>query len=154
MALARRLEWSFVDTDRMVVEAAGVGISRMVEMNGWSFFRRQEHLALKKAASRDRRVVGTGGGIVLDDRNIALMRQSGKTVWLTASERTIAERMQKDRKSGDSRPALTGLGPIAEIRAVLAERRPRYAEAADLAVDTDRSSITDVCERIAAEFGI
>ena len=153
-ALARRLNWAFVDTDQMVVEAAGTSISRMVATNGWPFFRQQEHEALKTVSSGNRQVVAPGGGIVLDARNVALMRQSGRTVWLTASEITIASRMQKDEQSAGSRPTLTGRGQIAEIKAVLAERIPLYAKAADLTVDTDQASIMAICDRIVAAFGI
>lgn len=153
-ALARRLGWNFVDTDRLIVDRAGVSIAHMVRMNGWTYFREQEHEVVKTVSTGDRQVVASGGGIVLDDRNIALMRQSGRIVWLTASEPTIATRMQKDEQTAGSRPTLTGLGRIAEIKAVLAERTPLYEKAADLTIDTDQASIMDVSDRIVAEFGI
>jgi len=153
-ALARRLGWNFVDTDRMIVDRAGVSIAHMVQMHGWPFFREQEHEVVKTVSTGDRQVVASGGGIVLDDRNIALMRQSGRIVWLTASEPTIATRMQKDEQTTGSRPTLTGLGRIAEIKAVMAERTPLYEKAADLAVDTNRTTIAAICDRIVAECAI
>lgn len=153
-ALARRLDWSFVDTDRIVVDTAGVSIARMVAADGWPSFRARERRVLQSVAAGDRQVVATGGGIVLDDRNIALMRQSGKMVWLTASGPTIAARMNADAGSAADRPSLTGRGRIDEIEAVLTERTPRYADAADLVVDTDRAAIAAVCDRIVDELKI
>lgn len=153
-ALARRLGWSFVDTDRVIVDQAGVTIARMVAANGWPFFRAWERDVLQTVAAGDRQVVATGGGIVLDEGNIASMRTSGKTVWLTASVRTIAARMDADEGSPAGRPALTGQGRIDEIEAVLTERKPRYAGAADLVVDTDGAAIAAVCDRIVEELKI
>jgi shikimate kinase len=148
-ALAQRLGWAFVDTDERIVEAAGISIARMVEMHGWSFFRQRERQTLAAVAAGSGQVVATGGGVVLDDRNIAAMQQAGKVIWLTAGEETIERRMLTDDATDSSRPSLTDQGRIAEIRQVLAERRPRYEKAADMTIATDHASIAQICDRIA-----
>lgn len=146
--LAQRLGWTFVDTDDRIVDAAGTSIVRMVEMHGWPFFRQHERQALAAVAAGSGQVVATGGGVVLDDRNIAAMRQAGKVIWLTAEEETIERRMLADDATDSSRPSLTDQGRIAEIRQVLAERRPRYEKAADMTIATDHASIVEICDRI------
>jgi shikimate kinase len=152
--LAQRLDWGFVDTDRKVVETTGVSIAQMVEANGWPFFREQECKALCAVSTVDNQVVATGGGIVLDDRNISIMRTSGKVVWLTASEKTIQARMLDDETTAGSRPSLTGEGLIAEVFSVLRARKPLYEKAADFQTATDRDSVTAVCERIITALGL
>jgi shikimate kinase len=146
--LADHLGWSFVDTDRLVVEKTGRSIFRMVDENGWLYFREQERKALESVSCTDRQVVATGGGIILDERNITSMKQSGVVIWLKASERTIETRMVSDDTTIDSRPSLTGEGLIAEITTVLAERHPFYEKAADWSMDTDHERIWTICERI------
>jgi shikimate kinase len=147
-ALARRLGWTFVDTDEVVVDTAGASIAHMIESQGWPYFRELERQALAAVAKGHHQVVATGGGVVLDDRNITVMQKAGKVVWLTAGEATIAKRMQADEATQANRPSLTDQGQIAEIRQVLAERRPRYAKAADMIVATDQTAIALICDRI------
>jgi shikimate kinase len=152
--LARQLGWRFVDTDRMVVDAVGVSIVRMVADHGWPFFREQERQALVSASTGDHQVVATGGGVVLDDRNVATMKKSGMIVWLTASLKTIEARMRGDDATEGNRPSLTGQGRLAEIASVLSERMPLYEKAAELVIDTDQEKISAICDRIIAEFEI
>lgn len=152
--LAQRLNWDFVDTDQKVVETAGVSIVQMVEAHSWLFFRELEGQALASLSTGDRQVVATGGGIILDERNISIMKQSGRIVWLTASERTILTRMLGDSATAESRPSLTRQSLTAEITAVLAERRPLYEKAADRVIATDRRTVAVICERILAAFGL
>jgi shikimate kinase len=153
-ALAERLGWPFVDTDRAVVESVGTGITRMVDQHGWAFFREQERQIMQAVSAVGRQAVATGGGIVLDDRNVAIMKSSGQVVWLRAGPRTIEARMLADAATAGSRPSLTGQGLMEEIASVLSARRPLYEKAADLAIDTDREKVETLCDRIIAEFRI
>ena len=153
-ALARRLGWAFFDTDVMVVEDAGIGIAQMVASRGWPFFREQERHALETVAGRDCQVVATGGGIVLDDRNVVVMKTSGTVVWLKAGRKTIEMRMLADATTAGNRPSLTGQGLTEEIESVLSVRQPLYEKAADLDLETDHEKIETLCERIIAAFKI
>jgi shikimate kinase len=153
-ALARRLGWPFVDTDRMVVETAGTSIARMVDEKGWPFFREQERHALQALSADDRQVVATGGGVILDYRNVSVMRKSGTVVLLTADRKTIAARMLADDATGGCRPSLTDQGLIKEITSVLGERRPLYEKAADFVIDTNRKTIEAICDRIIEKVGL
>lgn len=153
-ALARRLGWPFVDTDRMIAATAGTSIARMVDEKGWAYFREQERQTLKALAADDRQVVATGGGVILDKRNVSAMRKSGAVVLLTASRKTIAERMLADDATEGSRPSLTGQGLVREISSVLGERLPLYEMASDFAIDTNRKRIEAICDRIIEKAGL
>ncbi|MGA6925464.1 MAG: shikimate kinase, partial [Desulfosarcina sp.] len=146
--LADRLGWAFTDTDRLIVDAAGIGIKRMVAEHGWPYFRMQERRIMQTVCARNRQVVATGGGIILDARNVLAMRMSGKIVWLTASRRTIAKRILDDDATAGNRPPLTDCGVWDEIASVLSEREPLYRKAADRVVDTDRETISAIVDRI------
>lgn len=153
-ALARRLGWPFVDTDRMIAESSGTDIARMVASRGWRFFRAMERQALAAVSAVDRQVVSTGGGIVLDERNVAAMKKSGTVIWLKASGKTIEARMLTDDATAGNRPPLTEQGLVGEITAVMAKRKPFYEKAADLAFHTDRAEIAAICDRIVADLGM
>ncbi len=151
--LADRLARPFIDTDQAVVQAAGASIARIVAEQGWPRFRELERRALTAAADGGDRVVATGGGIVADERNVTVMKRSGQVVWLTAEVRTIERRLAADAGTADGRPSLTGRDAAEEIRAVLAERMPLYAAAADLTIATDRATIAGLCRQILAALG-
>lgn len=153
-ALARRLGWPFTDTDQIVAATAGTSIARIVDRNGWPYFREKERQALASVSELDHQVVATGGGIVLDDRNVAVMKNSGPVVWLKAGRKTIEARMLADAATAGNRPSLTGQGLTEEIESVLSERRPLYEKAADLAIKTDQEKIETLCDRIIAAFKI
>jgi shikimate kinase len=150
--LAATLGRAFVDTDSAIVSEKGMSIRKIVSDRGWQDFRRLEHAALQQVCSADRRVVATGGGIVLDAANIRLMKTSGKVIWLKASPDTIKSRMEQDQASEGLRPALTAKDSISEIEEILSEREPLYRQAMDFAVDTDHRGIDEICELIVRQL--
>lgn len=146
--LAEELGWGFVDTDSLLVKQQCMSIKEIVDARGWEKFRQLESAVLKTVCISPRQVVATGGGIILDDRNVMLMRQNGKTIWLRANHGTIKARMLQDKDSSDFRPALTLNDSLSEIEETLQSRKPFYQKAMDLFVDTDDHDIRAVNEII------
>ncbi|MBI9082157.1 MAG: shikimate kinase [Desulfobacterales bacterium] len=150
--LAQILGRPFTDADRALEEHACATVARIVARDGWSVFRKMEKEVLARLAGMDGQIVATGGGVVIDLQNRAVLKQSGTTVWLRASAETILSRMGADAQTGSLRPALTDKGLEEEVRDTLARRKPLYAEAADLTVDTDGKTIETVCNLVLAEL--
>ena len=151
--LSERTGWQLVDTDQRIVAHAGMPVSDIVTQNGWSYFRELEKQMLAETAEASQLVVATGGGIVLDPENRAILEDAGHfIVWLQASPETIEMRMQADAQTETLRPALTETSLAREIKDTLASRSPYYEQARDLAIDTDRQSIEETCERILKEI--
>jgi shikimate kinase len=148
--LAEKLGWPLVDTDTLIQERAGRSIKEIVAEGGWPDFRRREREVIADVASRDRQVISAGGGAVLDDENTRALRAGGKVVLLTAAAETIWERMKADPKTAAERPDLTDSGGIAEIRNLLAERRPKYLAACHYEIPTDRFPPEETAGRILA----
>ena len=151
-ALSARLQWPFVDTDSLLVSERKMSIKEIVDTYGWKTFRQMEHAVVKRICRLNRRVVATGGGIVLDEANVDLMQASGRLVWLTANPETIKSRMLQDKDSGDYRPALTEKGSLAEIEKKLIERDPYYKQAMDFFVETDGRQVSEICGTIVRQL--
>jgi shikimate kinase len=147
-SLAKRLGWSFVDTDVQLIKEQGQKISEIVNTKGWASFRKMENLVIQCMCERDRHVVATGGGVVLDEENVKRMKDSGVLVWLRANINTIGNRMAKDPSTRDFRPALTSKGPVEEIKETLILRNAYYEKAKDFVVDTDLIGVEVVCDAI------
>jgi len=72
-------------------------------------------------------------------------------VWLTAEPEVLAARVRADPAA---RPSLTGAAPHVEMSEVLASRRKRYAELAQLTVATDTLDVRAVVESVAARLPV
>ena len=144
--VAGRLRFQFVDTDQLIVERAGMPISEIFAQYGEEHFRDLETAALKSLDARRQCVIATGGGVVVKERNRALLAGLGFTVWLTASEEVIFERVSRT----DKRPLLQTGDPRATIRGMLAARRPVYESAAQFTLDTSTFSHDEAADAVIA----
>jgi shikimate kinase len=134
--LADRLHHDFLDMDQAVEQQTGSTISDLVQTHGWDYFRQIERKALLKTHELKNTVVSTGGGIVTDPENLDFLTTAGYTVWLDADIRTILSRLKSDPVTLSLRPSLTGKNLIDETEEVLNMRRPLYAKAAHLKIET------------------
>ena len=142
--LATHLGYQFIDTDGLVVQAAGMQIAELFAQYGEAAFRDYESEALVSLLEKQRLIVATGGGIVTRASNRPLLHRLGFTVALSASKEVIFERVSRNNK----RPLLQTPNPRETISKLLAERAPLYAEAADLAIDTTSKTHREVADEI------
>jgi shikimate kinase len=151
---AKRLGWSWVDTDQVVVGESGATIPELFARHGEVHFRQEEARALGSVLRRDDPVVvSVGGGVVLDEGNRAALRSAGTVVWLRARPDTLVERM----RDGAGRPLLVGDSPQARaetLRLLDADRRPLYEEVAEYVVDVDGMDPRAVVERLLHTVGL
>ena len=149
--LAERLGWGWVDADAVLEERAGHSIKTIFAAEGEAGFRTRESAVLADLCRLRRHVVATGGGVVLSAANRALLRRSGRVVWLTADADTLWQRLQGDAATAERRPALT-VGGREEVAEVLRVREPLYRDCADLTVHTADRSPADVAAEILAAW--
>lgn len=150
--LAARLGWPWVDADEALETRAGKSIKQVFAEGGEQAFRDLESAIVAELAGRDQQVVSLGGGAVLRPENRTALEGQGFIVWLQALPESLAARIAADASTAERRPNLTAQGGIDEIRELLDQRAPLYAQLADLTIDTDRLSPEAVAERIAAEM--
>lgn len=149
--LAERFGFEPVDTDAQVEARFGCSIPEIFERFGEPVFRAAERLALLSACARERVVIATGGGVVLDEANWVAMRPGSVIVHLQANPETIVERLRRQWESDPRfvRPLLRGDAPEKRIEALWKERGALYARA-DLTVQTDGKSLEVVAGEIEA----
>ncbi len=155
--LAEALGWTFIDADDELVAEQGQSISDLVSKHGWDTFRKIEHNIIKRLCCHNDCVVATGGGAVLDEANVKYMKKSGILVWLTATPKTITNRMLDDSRTRHYRPALTAKDLADEVAETLVSRSPYYKKAMDFSIDTDHAGVDEVCRNILTrieDFGI
>ena len=136
-ALARHLGRELVDTDELVIQAAGCSIPRLFAEQGEETFRRMEHQAVVQAGSRSGLVIATGGGVVTRRENWDPMRQNSVVVFL---------RRPLDKLPTDGRP-VSQANPLEEL---YRQRLPLYEGAADWTVDntTVDAAVAEIIRRL------
>jgi shikimate kinase / 3-dehydroquinate synthase len=138
--LARRLAWSFVDTDRRVAARERATIPQILARHGEEYFRDVEARVIAEVAGRRDLVIATGGGAVLRPENMQRLRATGWIVSLTAPADVLLKRLA----DGERRPLLRGDVRQNVVR-LLDQRRPLYRDA-DLMVDVSVAAPDRVAE--------
>jgi len=142
-ALAKSKKWHFVDLDELISLRKQRRIVDIFAKEGEAYFRRIESKTLKQVAAQKHFVVSCGGGIVIDKKNVKLMKETGRLVCLSASAREILRRVSGDT----SRPLLMGKDPLKRIELLLKMRALYYMQA-DNFIDTTGLSIKQVAAKI------
>jgi shikimate kinase len=151
--LAERLDWRFADADQEVEARAGRPIARIFAEDGEAAFRDLEEEVLADLVALPNIVIATGGGAILRPSNRELLRSLGFVAWLTADAETLSQRIARDPRRVETRPALTAAGTLDEIADVLAARLPHYREVADLEVGTAGRSCREVADAVIRAMG-
>ena len=76
--------------------------------------------------------------------NVEKMKKIGKVVLLTATPETIYSHV----KDSTNRPLLNGNMNIAYIKKLMEERAPKYNAAADIVIETDGCTPSQVADKI------
>ena len=143
--LGQRLQRTVISTDAEIVKEAGQSIPEIVEKFGWDHFRELETQICRTLKDHKDLVIDTGGGLILKEDNVKILKAKGTFFWLTAEVATIVSRISGDTQ----RPSLSGTKSfVEEIEDILKERRPKYQAAADHVIPTDQASPQQIADSI------
>ncbi len=142
--LARALSRHFVDVDQLIEARCGVRIPTIFELEGEPGFRRRETWVIDECSRSSGVVLATGGGAVMAEANRRMLRERGKVIYLRARAEDLYQRTRHDR----NRPLLQTANPLAKISELLTQREPLYEEIADLVIDTGKTSVPRLVNRI------
>lgn len=141
--LAKRLQLHFVDLDRLIEKVEGKKVREIFAEKGEPFFRQLEKRTLAEALQNAGQVLATGGGAIMDDENLALLREKTILVGLTASIETLLVRAG----GGAKRPLLKGTDRRERVEELLKQRESQYAQA-HFTVDTSDLTLEQVVDQI------
>ncbi|WP_397381085.1 shikimate kinase [Prosthecobacter sp.] len=131
--VAQMIGFQIVDTDHLIADTVGKSIPDIFATEGEAAFRQHESAALRSLLGKRGCVIATGGGIVTQPRNLAILRHLGYIVWLDADPERLARRTAMNT----NRPLLNGEeNPKAKLERLLNERKPLYKSLADLRIKT------------------
>ena len=139
--LARRLNYGFVDLDKLIVEDQRHTIPEIFAQEGEAYFRKVEQRILRAVPPNQSLVVATGGGAPCFFDNMDFIKESGISVFLNVVPPELAARILNHNK--DDRPLLSGVSNLRdELAARLAIRLPYYSQA-DFTI-THKTSLPEI----------
>jgi shikimate kinase len=148
-SLAKRLELDFIDSDREIELRTGVSIPTVFEIEGEEGFRKREAQVIADLSRLSRRVVATGGGVILRPENRANLRASGFVIYLNVPPLTLWERTRNDR----NRPLLKVSDPLQRLQDLFTQRDSLYREVANLVLDGSRINAQGILQLLIKEIG-
>jgi shikimate kinase len=149
--LARRTKLTLHDTDEIIASKFRLPIPEIFAKYGEDKFREAETKALREVLQAKQAIIVTGGGIILHEENLQILKRLGVLVWLDGQEQILFERASR---SGN-RPLLQSENPNPRkaFAQILQARRPLYAKIAHLRVDTSVLTDEEVAVAILSKLG-
>lgn len=76
--------FEFIDTDEEIEKRCGCTIKELIESKGEKYFRDLETEVIRDVSSKNCRIISTGGGAVLREENVKLLKRNGKLFFIDA----------------------------------------------------------------------
>jgi shikimate kinase len=139
--LAKRLGFSFIDTDIFIQVREGRSLQAIIQAHGAEEFCRIEENHIL-SLTLDSHIIAPGGSVVYRPKAMAHLKANGIAVHLDLA----VERLKRRLEDMDARGVV--IGPGQTIESLYAERRPLYLHYADATVETDGLTPEQVVGRI------
>ncbi len=142
--VANDLNLKLIELDREILKKTEyASVTDLFKAEGEQSFRKIESELLEQTLDEeDDFVLSTGGGILSNNYNLLLLKESNLSVfYLKTSFNNIKIRLADDK----SRPLFLDLN---RAQSLYQERQDRYQEVADYTIDTDIFSIQQVAKEI------
>ena len=140
--LAEMLGREFADTDEMIVGRIDTSIADFFATHGESEFRTIEREVVAECAKRSGIVIATGGGVVLDDKNVRALKRNGIVTFL--------DRPLEKLLATSDRPLSSSAEKVKEL---YAQRYDKYRACADVRIDAN-ASVAQVADEIRRKIGL
>ncbi|MDQ3081038.1 MAG: shikimate kinase [Gemmatimonadota bacterium] len=150
-AAAKILGWPFIDFDTEIERRAHATVQEIFARHGEAHFRSLEQELTRELITCNGTMMSAGGGWVTNSEEVALLRQSGRIIYLRATPSRLIQRLSVARVA---RPLLQVPDPLGTLERIEAERRPLY-EQADHIIDTevvDRKELIELVRQYAASL--
>ena len=142
--IARGLDSDYLDMDALIEECLGMSIANFFAEKGEAAFRQIESDILSDLLKTDR-VVSTGGGVVVSQRNRDLLKQNPDNIYLKADFDTLYQRIAADKDN--QRPLFLNKSKE-ELREIFQERQAWYEEVASRVLDVTKLSPEEIIEEL------
>ena len=142
--ITRGLDPDYIDMDTLIEEGLGMSIAKFFAEKGEEAFRQVESEVLADLLKRDR-VVSTGGGVVISQKNRDLLKTNPDNIYLKADFETLYQRIAADKDN--HRPLFLNKSKE-ELASIFQERQVWYEEVASRVLDVTKLSPEEIIEEL------
>ena len=142
--IARGLDPDYIDMDALIEERLGMSIADFFAEKGEVAFRQIESEVLADLLKTDR-VVSTGGGVIISQRNRDLLKTNPDNIYLKADFETLYQRIAADKDN--QRPLFLNHNKE-ELSRIFHERQAWYEEVASQVLDVTKLSPEEIIEEL------
>ncbi|RKD34581.1 shikimate kinase [Thermohalobacter berrensis] len=143
--LAEITNRKFIDIDIEIEKKNNKKISEIFKLYGEKFFRNEEIKIVKEIYNKKNLIISTGGGIILNNKNIKYLKENGLIFLLNGSIETILMNLEK---SSVNRPLLGNEKWERKVKKLLKERNDLYYNSADYVINIDNKTINKVADEV------
>ena len=150
-AAAKLLGWPFFDFDTEIEHREHASVQKIFQTKGEAYFRSLEQDLSREIAFSGGTMISVGGGWVTNTDSVALLRQTGRIIYLRATPDRLIARLATARVP---RPLLSVPDPLGTLERLYRERKHLY-EHADYVIDTevvDRKELIEMVRQYAASL--
>ncbi len=150
--LEKTLEMKLVDLDHYIEKKNKMSIREIFDRYGEDKFRKLEVEACKEISKLNNVIVSTGGGIVLNRKNIDELEKDSLIIYLDVDRNTLYRRL----KNSKNRPLLDGEKLWEKINTTMDFRQKLYEESANYTIyikNEDTFEVADKVKKIYIEKG-
>ena len=135
--IAKRIQekngWEILEMDDLVVAKSGLrSINEIFEKEGETRFREFEQSVARELSNVDKKIISTGGGVVMNQLNMLYLKRNAKIFYLECDFNVIAKRLS----GATDRPLFRDKVKAEKLYNL---RVPLYKFYADEVVDSNRS---------------
>jgi shikimate kinase len=127
-ALAKRLDYTFIDVDRLITEKTGMPLQALIDKRGDSALLRFEEEAILGLEQVDNCIISPGGSVIYSEKAMRHLKNISKIVFLDAPFRSIVKRIPNARRRG-----IVGLRDRS-LKELFEERLVLYNKYADFSI--------------------
>ena len=127
--LAKKLNYAFVDIDKIIEKQEGESISSIFKNKGEDYFRKLETRCLKELLKFKSCVISCGGGTPCFNKNMEIITLAGASIYIKLSPTVLFNRLKLEK---DQRPLIADMEDskmFSYIQKKLNERKIFYEKA-------------------------
>lgn len=123
-ALAQEIGAEFVDTDEEIIKRENTTITEIFANKGEKYFRNIESDVIAEISALSGKVIATGGGAILDIKNVENLKQNGKLYFIDRPLKSLVATADRPLSSNK-----------ADLEKRYYERYDKYTAAADIRIN-------------------
>lgn len=139
--LAKMLDYSYVDTDKLICDQSGLSLHEILQAGGRDALQAIEEQVIC-GLNLDHSVISTGGSAIYSTAGMTRLQQISKVVYLRCELNVVLERIGDGAQRGIMKR------PGQSIEDLFEERKILYRHYADLTIDSSAGSPEDVARKI------